>query len=215
MKISLLCSNASHPVMEYLLAWQSHNQSSHDIEIVNYSEQLKGGDLLILISCSEIISDKVKSKFQESMVLHASDLPRGRGWSPYIWELIDGATFITVSLIEAKEKVDTGQIWLQDKIPIASDLLWDEINKLLFQAEVGLIDKVVTGWGKVIPKSQSKNVEASYYPKRTALDSKLDPHKSITEQFNLIRVSDPNRYPAFFDLYGTRYKLTIEKMNDE
>ena len=55
------------------------------------------------------------------MVLHVSDLPRGRGWSPYIWELINGATFIKVSLIEAKEEVDAGQIWLQEKISIAPD----------------------------------------------------------------------------------------------
>ena len=78
-----------------------------------------------------------------------------------------------------------------------------------------MIDKVVTCWGKLIPRIQSTDNEVSYYPKKTSLDSKLDPHKSIAEQFNLIRVSDPNRYPAFFDLYWKRYKLTIEKMNDE
>jgi methionyl-tRNA formyltransferase len=201
--------------MEYLLAWKFCNQSSHAIEIVNCSDQLKGGDLLFLISCSEIIRENIKCLYQETMVLHASDLPQGKGWSPYIWELINGATFITVSLIEAHDKVDAGKIWLQEKISIASDLLWDEINKLLFQAELNLIDAAINNWGKLIPKEQSKNIETSYFPKRTPLDSRLDPHKSIADQFNLIRISDPSRYPAFFLHNGKRYKLTIEKIHDE
>lgn len=215
MRISVLCSNPAHPVMEYLQAWQCRNQRSHDIDIVNHSDQLKGGDLLFLVSCREIIREYIKCKYQETMVLHASDLPRGKGWSPYIWDLISGATTITISLIEAHKNVDAGKIWLQEIISIAPDLLWNEINDLLFQGEINLIDSAINCWGRLIPKEQSLDIEASYFPQRTSLDSKLDPYKSIVEQFNLIRISDPNRYPAFFDLNGRRYKLTIEKMRDE
>ena len=34
--------------------------------------------------------------------------------------------------------------------------------------------------------------------KRTPADSEIDPGKSILEQFNLLRIVDSERYPAFF-----------------
>ena len=34
-------------------------------------------------------------------------------------------------------------------------------------------------------------------------------------KINLLRVADPNRYPAYFYHQGFKYKLTIEKMASE
>jgi len=51
----------------------------------------------------------------------------------------------------------------------------------------------------------------SYYRRRTPDDSRLDPSRSIAEQFDLLRVADPQRFPAFFDLRGHRYVVRIEK----
>ena len=31
------------------------------------------------------------------------------------------------------------------------------------------------------------------------------------DQFDLMRTCDPNRYPAFFELYGKKYKIILEK----
>ena len=41
-------------------------------------------------------------------------------------------------------------------------------------------------------------------------DSRLDPDDTIAQQFNLLRVVDNERYPAFFELLGRRYILKIE-----
>jgi methionyl-tRNA formyltransferase len=38
----------------------------------------------------------------------------------------------------------------------------------------------------------------------------LDPQKSLAEQFNILRVVDNDRYPAFFEWNGRRYNLKIE-----
>jgi len=48
-------------------------------------------------------------------------------------------------------------------------------------------------------------------PKRTPQHSQLDPHRSIAEQFDLLRVVDNDRYPAFMDFRGARYVIKIEK----
>ena len=43
---------------------------------------VRPGDILFLISCSERIGDAYRQKYRHVLVLHASDLPKGRGWSP-------------------------------------------------------------------------------------------------------------------------------------
>ena len=212
MKITLLCSDGNHPVNVYLRRWMEKQRGVHDVELVQAKAQITGGTILFLISCSEIITVQDREKYQASLVLHASDLPRGRGWSPHIWELAQGAEDITLSLLAAEDKVDSGEIWKKVRIPVPKHALWNEINQLLFEAEVSLIDYAVSHFGQVIPKPQEMVEEVTtYYPRRTPQDSQLDVDKTIAEQFDLMRVCDPNRFPAYFEHLGHRYILKLEK----
>ena len=185
----------------------------HQVELVRKKSELSGGDILFLISCSEIVSVTDRAAYRTSLVLHASDLPHGRGWSPHIWQLIDGATEITLSLLEAEDRVDSGRIWKKLKFPVPKHALWDEINKCLFEAEVELIDFAVREFKTVSPTTQDPSIQPSYYPRRTPADSQIDPSQSIASQFDRIRVCDPNRFPAFFELHGRKYKLILEKID--
>jgi len=214
MNITLLCIDPSHPVNAHLLRWIEINRVDHDISLVRTKKDLGGGDVLFLISCSEIISSLDRAAYRASLVLHASDLPHGRGWSPHIWEIIKGAENITLSLLEAEDAVDSGRIWHQIILPIPKHALWDEINEQLFSAEIALIDFAVKEFDTIIPVEQNHTIEPTYFPRRKPADSKIDPELSIATQFDLIRVSDPNRFPAYFELHGHNYKLILEKIND-
>ncbi|MFT0849635.1 hypothetical protein VRY85_02490 [Achromobacter sp. F4_2707] len=198
---------------EYLHSWIAKQKNAHEIEIVRKKSDLSGGDILFLISCSEIVSAADRSAYRASLVLHASDLPKGRGWSPYIWEIIGGAEEITLSLLEAEDKVDSGRIWQKVRFAIPKDALWDEINKCLFGAEIELIDFAVREFSSIMPVEQDISIEPTYYPRRSPSDSQIDPSKSIASQFDRIRVCDPQRFPAFFELHGKKYKIVLEKFN--
>jgi len=213
MKITLLCTNKNHPVMPYLEEWQSRMNVEHDVDIVDSKEKLSCGDILYLVSCSQIIGINERKKYGVSLVLHASDLPKGRGWSPYIWSIIKGMTEIIVCVIEANDSVDTGDIWLRKKITLQGHELLPEINEILFRVELDLMTEVVEQFDKIKPKTQLGD-PGSYMPRRTPEDSRLDPSKSIAEQFDLLRVVDSDRFPAFLDFRGVRYILKIEKANE-
>lgn len=215
MKITILCSDAHHPVNSYLEKWIADNRDGHAIELVRKKTEASGGDILFLISCSEIVTAHDRSAYRASLVLHASDLPNGRGWSPHIWEIAQGADAITLCLLEAEDKVDSGRIWKKVRIEVPRHALWDEINHLLFQAEIALIDLAVRNFDTIQPQAQPDDAEASYYPRRTPQHSRVDPTKSIVEQFDLIRVCDPNRFPAFFEHLGHRYVLKLEKSDEQ
>lgn len=212
MRISVLCSNKAHPVFETLSLWQKKHESKHKIELVQSRHELSGGDILFLISCSELIQIEVRNRYKATLVLHASNLPIGRGWSPHIWQIIEGNSKITVSLLNAEDKVDSGSIWAQREILLEGHELYNEINSKLFVLESDLMDFAVDNFENISPVPQL-DVEPTYYRKRTPEDSSIDPDKSISEQFNLLRVADPERFPAYFDLHNHRYLIKLEKVN--
>jgi methionyl-tRNA formyltransferase len=190
------------------------NKAIHQVSLISNKKELSAGDILFLVSCSDIVNYAERFAYDVTLVLHASDLPRGRGWSPHIWEIIRGSETIVVSLIEAEEKVDTGKIWHQVEVPIPKDFLWNEINEKLFDAEISLIDFAIREYQTVIPRKQDEAIEPTYYEKRGPSDSEIDPELSLASQFDQIRICDPNRFPAFFMLHGQKYKIILEKIHD-
>lgn len=63
MRISFLCSDHTHPVNDYLFMWIKNNNNKHQIELVRQKKQLSGGDILFLISCTEIIDSRDRNAY--------------------------------------------------------------------------------------------------------------------------------------------------------
>lgn len=216
MQISLLCTNKKHPIIPYLMSWKvGVEQDGHKVAICSTKSHLGNGDILFLISCSEKIGAVEFNKYRHVLVLHASDLPIGRGWSPHIWEILRGGTELTLSLIEAVGDIDTGDIWKKINIQIRKDMLWNEINHALFTAELELMAWAINNHETVQTTVQDLNVVPTYWPKRTTQDSCVDIYKSLSEQFDLLRICDPIRYPAYFEMHGRKYKLKLEPYDEQ
>lgn len=215
MKISIICTDHNHPVVNSLRKWiKGFSVKRHNISLVFDSSELSGGDILFLVSCGQMIRDAERDKYKATLVLHASDLPKGRGWSPHIWSILGGENLITVSLLEAAEPVDSGQIWMKTTFVLEGHELLDEINAKLFEAELYLMSQAIEKFFDIKP-TQQVGEPGKYMRKRNPADSRIDPHKSISEQFNLLRVVDSERYPAFFDYLGVKYLIKIEKTISE
>lgn len=116
--------------------------------------------------------------------------------------------------MEADDEIDSGLIWEQRDLHFDGSELYDEINQKLFATEISLMDDAITKFGKVIPRKQ-QNTEATYYRRRTANDSRIDPERPLSEQFDLLRVADPERFPAFFEWRGCRYQIQLKKVDKE
>lgn len=209
-RITLLLSDPLHPILHRLQAWISENQSKHQIELCHRAAEVSGGDFLFLISCQEIIRSPVRQRYRNTFVLHASDLPAGRGMSPHVWQVLEGRNEFMLSLLNAEDEVDSGDVWRKQCVRINRTDLWYEIDEKLFDAEVELIDWAVTHCDSVTPCPQQGAI--THYRRRTPDDSYIDPSKTLLESFNLLRVANPVRYPAWFEIDGQRYALKLEKI---
>ncbi len=210
MDITILCSDIDHPVNTRLKRWSELHEASHSISIVRNTESLLGGDILFLISCHDVVSAKIRKLYGASLVIHASELPQGKGWSPHVWQILEGKNNITVSLLEAEDKIDSGAIWKAEKLILEGHELSDEINKKLFKIELSLMDFALENRHSIKPEKQ-KEYSGQAYPRRTPADSILDPNKTIAEQFDILRVADEERYPAHFSYRGCEYIMSIKK----
>ena len=205
-RIDVLCSDPQHPIRPRLDAWCR----AHGARLCGRVEELAGGDFLFLVSCQALIDAARRGQYRHCLVLHASALPQGRGMSPQVWQIIEGAEQLTVTLLDAADPVDSGAIWQQSCFALRGDELYDEINTKLFDAEFELLEWALEHCDRSQPWPQQG--EPSYYPRRSREDSRIDPEQSIAQQFDLLRVADAERYPAFFELRGHRYELVMKKV---
>jgi methionyl-tRNA formyltransferase len=210
-RISILCTDPTHPVNQPLQNWIERHalHAGLEIEICRDWRDLSGGDFLFLVSCHQIIRTAVRDLFRYTLVLHASDLPAGRGMSPHIWQILGGARRLTLSLLNAEDELDSGDIWTQLSFDVEPHELYDEINRKLFDAELQLMDWALANCGVVTPSKQSG--EPSFFRKRVPTDSQVDPQRPLVDSFDLLRVADPHRYPAWFEHLGRRFTIRIEK----
>jgi methionyl-tRNA formyltransferase len=212
LKLDILCTDPAHPVNTWLHQWQDSLAGMHEVSILRRATDLAGGDMLFLISCHEIIGKSQRDLYRHTLVIHASDLPQGRGMSPHVWQILEGRNHIAVTLLNAEDALDSGDIWHQIPLVFEGHELVHEINAALFNAELELMTWAVENCWHATPRKQTGT--PSFYPRRKPIDSRLDPSKPLAEQFDLLRVSDPQRYPAFFEIRGKRYKIQISRMDD-
>lgn len=188
--------------------WRSEG---HEVRWVHEAEALCLGDLAFLLGCSQIVKPERLALHDHTLVVHESDVPRGRGWSPMTWQVLEGASSYVVTLMEAVDDVDAGPVFLQTEVQLEGTELVDELRLLQANATLGLCRAFVSGYPDSGDHPREQEGTPTYYPRRRPDDSRLDPQKTLAEHFNLLRVVDNDRYPAFFDWQGKRYRLRIER----
>ena len=187
----------------------------HEVILCHANMDLAGGDFCFCLSCSDLITQEKRKLYRNTLVVHESDLPQGRGWAPVAWQILAGQKTIPVVLLEAEDTVDSGVIYLKDSITLTGAELNSEWRELQAQATFRLCNQWLSEYPSVLDLAVQQTGEPTYFAKRLPKDSELDVNISLAEQFDLLRVVDNVRYPAFFNHAGKRYKLTIERVEGD
>ncbi len=188
----------------------------HKFDGENYSftylfdiDEVYDFDIVFLLGQTKIFPKEVLKRNKLNLVVHESDLPKGKGFAPVQWQLLDGCSEITVSLIEAAERFDSGDILNQSTILFDGTELYDEIRQKQAFASIEIISDFLKSYPNISRSKQTGN--ESFYPKRTSDDGELDISKTIEENFNLLRVGNNDEWPSFFYHKGVKYIIKIFK----
>ncbi len=208
MLIQILCDNPKSWIIPYAQKLVTElNHSSCEAVLLLNADEVSAGDILVLLSCEKIFEKLHLNK--HNLVVHESDLPKGKGWSPLTWQVLEGKSSIPVTLIEAVPKVDAGPVYEQIMIELDGTELIDELRQKQAEATCRLIRNFVEKYPDNFAKTQEG--DESFYARRKPEHSQLDVNKTIAEQFNLLRVCDNERYPAWFEIKGKKFIMKISK----
>lgn len=184
-------------------------QAGHTAIALDSQKDVTDGDIAFYLSCTGITHKPRLDCNKWNVVVHASALPHGRGFSPLVWQILEGTNSIPLTMITMAEDVDAGDIIAQRTLEFKGHELNDEMRDAMGQAIVDMCFDMATG--QAAPDPSPQNGTPSWYARRSPKDSRLDPNHSLSEQFNLLRVVDNQSYPAFFDRDGHRYTLSISR----
>ena len=190
---------------------QRLNDSGHEASLFHKQSSIKSADISFFLSCTKLTPKKILDRSNFNIVVHASNLPKGRGFSPLVWQILEGQSHIPLTMIIMNEEADAGEILMKKNLVFNGTELNDELRQKLALTIIDMCTELANQ--KVAPSRIKQEGKPSWYRKRTSEDSKIDPNLTIAEQFNLLRVVDNERYPAFFELGGQRYILKVYKQN--
>lgn len=211
-KISFLTDNPNSWIMPFVYVLEESLSRDHQVTRCSSYEDIPRGDMCFFLSCEKIVPSEYLKRNVHNLVVHPSRLPQGKGFSPLTWQVLDGENEIPISLFEAVEKVDSGCVYYRNTIKLKGHELNPEIKSLQGQQTVRMVMRFINDYPNI--KGEFQRGEESFYKRRSAKDSELDVDKTIAEQFNLLRVVDNDRYPAFFRYRGHKYVLRIHEREE-
>ncbi|OVE77033.1 hypothetical protein BVX98_03825 [bacterium F11] len=189
----------------------SLKKKGHTANLIHYPKKVKRGDILFLIGLTKLIPPEILGRNRHNIVVHESALPKGRGWSPLSWQILEGRNKIPISLCEAANKVDSGVVYLRKTLKLKGHELAPEWRLIAGNKIVSLVHQFVKQFPRIGKKGQIQKGKATYYKRRTPEDLELNPRKSLASQFPMLRIADNERYPAFFKWRKRRYRLKVER----
>lgn len=179
----------------------------HTVALYNNADEIARGDIVLLLGCTKIVPKSVLDRNRHNIVVHESDLPLGRGWSPLSWQVEEGKNRIPISLFEAAEELDAGEVYFKDWIELDGTELFPEIKEKQGKKTIEMVLKFVEMFPNIKPVPQTGN--PTFYRRRKMEDNRMDVNKTLADQFDKIRVSDNNKFPSWFTYRGRKYKLRI------
>lgn len=213
MKISVIVDNHQSWFIRFSEDLKSKLGSFGTVEFFSSACQIPiGNDVAFLLSCEKIVDGEILRRSKNNIVVHASELPKGKGMSPLTWQILEGKNRIPISLFEAVEEVDAGQVYIRGAIEFKGNELLQEMQNVLGNMIIKMCQEFLSKWPAIVLQGCPQIGASSFYRRRNFADTEIDPKKSISEQFDLLRVIDNETYPAHFEWRGRRYKLKIETL---
>jgi methionyl-tRNA formyltransferase len=212
-KITFLLDKANDWIKNHLIDSNFFVSNSHyEFRISHTSTEVFNQDIVFILGYTKMLDNNFLSKNQLNVVIHESDLPQGKGFSPVQWQVLEGKREIPICLFEANDQVDSGDIIFKSSFFLSGYELYDEIRTAQAKATFNAIGDFL----KIFPnfRRTKQSGSESSYPRRVRKDDELNIDQSIRTQFNKLRIANNEDWPAFFTVDSHKYTLKIYRSDE-
>ncbi|MDC0608457.1 hypothetical protein OAO75_01535 [Candidatus Pelagibacter ubique] len=209
-KIIFLLDKKNTWIEKYILRDKFNKISNrYDFKIkykININEK---AEILFLLGYTSKLKTSKYKKIKNIFLIHESNLPKGRGWSPVKYQLLANKSKIKCCLISCEDLIDSGNIYETGTLNINKTDLYDDIKIKQYKITINLITRLIKKYPNI--KSKKQKGKATWYKKLSSADDKLDIKKSISNQFNKIRSTDYYNNQNYFYINNKKFYLRISK----
>ena len=170
------------------------NYQPHNLEDIKFIKKLENlnADLFIVVAFRKLPEIIWKLPKYGCINLHTSLLPNYKGAAPINWVLINGEEKTGLSTFFLNNKIDSGNIILQEEIDLDNNITAASLHNIMLKNGAKLIlDSIMCINKKSIGIKQINNKSYSFAPKLNKEILKIDWSKSANEIHNLIRGLSP------------------------
>ena len=141
---------------------------------------------------------------QGTVNVHGSLLPKYRGAAPINWAILNGEKETGVSTFKLQHEIDTGDILLQEKMPIGPNETAGELHDRMKVEGAQLLVKTLQELanGTLKASQQQLNSDIKHAPKLFKTDCEIDWNNTSEQIHNQIRGLSP--YPTAFTVLGDK-----------
>jgi len=204
------------PVKDYCVRNGINVLQPENLKDESFIEHIKklNPDLIIVVAFRILPKILFEIPKYGSINLHASLLPKYRGAAPINWAIIKGEKITGLTTFFLNDKVDTGNIILQEKYEILNEDNYGTLYKKLAIAGANLLKKTVdiidSGNYNLLKQDES---EVSPAPKIKKENCKINWDLSSVEIHNFIRGLSPS--PGSFTNYNGKFvKIYKSQLTD-
>ncbi len=142
--------------------------------------------------------------------VHPSLLPKYRGATPIQGALLNGDQETGVTLMIMNEKMDAGDILIQEKVPVEKDETYPALQDKLIAVAARMIGPTLENLinGKIQPRKQADE-EATYVKMIKKQDGLIDWHRSADEIYNQYRAY--SYWPQIYSFWEGK-RIILEKI---
>ena len=189
---------AQSPVKEYAVSQQIPVLQPTNLKAESFLEELRSyqANLQIIVAFRMLPEVVWAMPALGTFNIHGSLLPQYRGAAPINWALINGETETGVTSFFLRHQIDTGDMLLQDRIPITEDDDFGTVYEKLKHVGAALALKTVRAIeaDNVTPQPQPMSHALKEAPKIFKENCEINWHQPAAQVRNFIRGLSP--YPT-------------------
>ena len=188
------------------------NKYSIPYRLLNKHDNITNENMVFCVNYYKIIPPSITDTLKYGVwIFHGSDLPKGRGWAPLAWTLINRESKFVLTLFKADGGMDTGMYFDKRSVNIneTTTIYWlrEKSYEMIKDLICSLFNEI-TSTGSITLHQQEGT--PTTYVRRTPKDSELDINRPLKELWSTIRACHNDDYPAFFKIGDSKITLHYE-----